>query len=205
MPGLMRDEKLIVFLKAPRPGQVKMRLAATLGAAAACAAYRRLVETLLRQIATLKNVELRFTPDDAESEIKPWMQEHWQLAEQGAGDLGRRLDQAFQSAFRNGSGRVVIIGSDCPEVTAADIESAYAALLSHDVVVGPAVDGGYWLIGLRAAQPALFIDMPWSTSLLLRETLERSRDAALRVHFLRTLSDVDTEADWRRFLAEAKA
>jgi len=198
----MNESRLLVFLKAPRQGAVKTRLAATLGAVEACAAYRLLVERLIRQLASLENVDLCFAPDDARSEIKPWAQPEWRLTAQGNGDLGWRLDRAFRRAFDEGAQRVVIIGSDCPEAGAHDIQAAWTALLSHDVVLGPATDGGYWLIGLRAPQPQLFVDIPWSTDKVLRETQEHCRAAGLTTHMLRELSDVDTEADWRRFLAK---
>jgi rSAM/selenodomain-associated transferase 1 len=201
----VNEQKLIVFLKAPRPGAVKTRLAATLGAVEACAAYRRLVETLLRQLAALENVELCFSPDDAGSEITGWAQPTWPLTTQGSGDLGHRLNQAFRRAFDEGAKSVVIIGSDCPEVSASDIQAAWTALLSHDLVLGPATDGGYWLIGLRTHRPELFADVPWSTNGVLRATLERSRAAGLRAHLLRELSDVDTAADWRSFLSKSGA
>ena len=197
----MNVQRLIVFLKAPRPGAVKTRLATTLGAAEACGAYCLLVETLLRQLAALENVELCFAPDDAGSEIMPWAQPTWRLTAQGTGALGSRLDRAFRRAFDEGAKRIVIIGSDCPEVSASDIQAAWTALLPYDVVIGPATDGGYWLIGLRAPQPGLFEDIPWSTNAVLRETLDWCRAAGLTTHLLRELSDVDTEADWRRFLA----
>jgi hypothetical protein len=195
--------KLIVFVKAPRPGTVKTRLASSLGAAAACAAYRRLVGTLLRRLATLGNVELCFTPDDAGSEILSWARPKWGLRAQGGGDLGARLDRAFQRAFTEGAGRVVVIGSDCPDVAASDIHAGWAALHSHDVVLGPAADGGYWLIGLRAPHPELFTGISWSTAAVLPETRARCGSAGLTTHLLRKLSDVDTEVDWRRFLTGA--
>jgi rSAM/selenodomain-associated transferase 1 len=201
----MSEQRLIVFLKAPRPGAVKTRLAATLGASEACTAYRHLVGTLLRQLAALENVELCFSPDDAGSEILGWAQPTWGLTAQGSGDLGHRLNHAFRRAFDEGAKRVVIIGSDCPAVNASDIQEAWTALLSHEVVLGPATDGGYWLIGLRTHRPELFADVPWSTNGVLRETLERSRAARLKTRLLRELTDVDTEADWRRFLAKAGA
>ena len=198
----MNVQRLIVLLKAPRPRTVKTRLAATLGAVAACAAYRHLVETLLRHLPALENVELCFTPDDAGSEVKPWAQPSWRLTAQGNGDLGCRLEQAFRRSFDEGARRVVIIGSDCPDVGERDIQAAWAALSSHDVVLGPATDGGYWLIGLHAPRPDLLANIPWSTDGVLRQTLERCRAAGLTTHLLRELSDVDTEADWRRFLAK---
>ena len=192
--------RLVVFLKAPRPGSVKTRLAETLGADAACAAYRQLVERLLANLAPLVAVELCFTPPDASSEINPWLRTEWAARPQSEGDLGERLHAAFTEHFLTEAERVVIIGSDCPAVTAADIEDAWLALDGHDVVLGPALDGGYWLIGLRAPQAALFSEMPWSTNAVFAETMHRARESDLRVALLRELSDVDTAADWERWL-----
>ncbi|MBI2925144.1 MAG: TIGR04282 family arsenosugar biosynthesis glycosyltransferase [Verrucomicrobia bacterium] len=196
-------EQLIIFVKAPRPGAVKTRLAETLGAVAACEAYCRLVESLLSRLASLREVELRFTPDDAGAEIKRWLGPGWTARPQGTGDLGTRLEAAFVEAFARGAERVVIIGSDCPRVTVEDVQAAWRALEEHDVVLGPATDGGYWLIGLRSRQRELFDGIAWSTSRVLAQTLARAQAAGLRVQRLRELSDVDTAEDWRGFLASS--
>ena len=193
-------KKLIVFVKAPRPAAVKTRLAESIGTEAACAAYRRLVETLLKQLRNLRAVELCFSPDDAAAEIQSWLEEDWNSRPQGGGDLGQRLQSAFERAFANGVNRAVIIGSDCPAVTAEDIYEAWRRLRTHDVVLGPATDGGYWLVGLGRPQPQLFRDIPWSTERVFIETTKRIRQAGLSVQLLRELQDVDTEAEWRRFL-----
>lgn len=195
--------RLVVFLKAPRAGQVKTRLAGALGADAACAAYRQLVEALLARLAPLRAVELCFTPPDALAEIKPWVRNGWSTCPQTGGDLGERLHAAFAGHFRSDAEHVVIIGSDCPDVTATDIEDAWLALAAHDVVLGPALDGGYWLIGLRAPQPGLFTAMPWSTDRVFSETMRRARESDLRVAVMRELADVDTEADWTRWVSRA--
>jgi len=195
--------KLIVFLRAPRPGEVKTRLAATIGDEAACEAYRKLVEKLLENLASLNEVELCFAPDEAEAEIRPWLKTGWRLSPQGGGDLGARLHRAFESACHSGAKHVVAIGSDCPEVTPGDIESAWIALQSHDAVIGPANDGGYWLIGLNEPRWSLFEGVAWSTDHVLAQTIERCRTAGLRVRLLRELDDVDTEDDWRRYLWRA--
>ncbi len=189
-------ERLLVFLKAPRPGTVKTRLAATLGEAQATAAYGRLVEAVLGHISELSAVELRYTPDTAASEISPWRRPTWLLAPQGGGDLGQRLARAFSEQFAGGARKVVIIGSDCPELTAPDIRAAWAALDHSDLVIGPAHDGGYWLIGLKTACPSLFAGIDWSTAEVLRQTLAQANAGGLRVAQLRTLSDIDSEADW---------
>jgi uncharacterized protein len=190
------SEQLIIFVKAPRRGTVKTRLAASIGAAPALAVYRRLVAVLREELKRLPNVELRYSPDDAASEIAAWLQPDWRSTPQGAGDLGQRMNAAFAEHFAAGAERVVIVGSDCPDVSAADIRTAWAALRSNDVMLGPATDGGYWLIGLRAPQPELFAHMPWSRSTVLKQTLERARELGLSVGLLRELSDVDTVEDW---------
>src|SRR5688572_19334877 len=112
----MANERAIVFVKAPRPGSVKTRLAHTVGPEAACAAYGRLVETLLQALSSLPEVELRFAPDDAEKEIQSWLRKGWRARPQGGDDLGQRMQTAFADAFAEGASRVVIVGSDCPEV-----------------------------------------------------------------------------------------
>jgi hypothetical protein len=200
----MPANQLIIFVKAPRPGTVKTRLAQTLGAEAACAAYRRLVETLLSHLWTTRNVEVRFTPDDAFQEIAPWLRAGWKVSPQAGGDLGERLVRAFQDAFVAGARRVVIIGSDCPDILKDDIEAAWASLKKNDVVLGPASDGGYWLIGLCAAAPSLFEGVPWSSAAVLQQTCHRARAAGLTVELLRELHDVDTIDDWQRFLRSAR-
>ena len=197
----MDEDKLIVFVKAARAGAVKTRLAKSIGAAAAVAAYRQLVETLLNQLRGLSGVEVCFSPDDAAGEVQRWLDESWHSQPQGDGDLGQRLQAAFQRAFDAGAKRVAIIGSDCPAIRVEDIREAWSGLQTHDVVLGPATDGGYWLVGLRQIQPGLFRGVHWSTDTVFTETFQRAQLAGLRVQLLRELADVDTEAEWRAFLA----
>ena len=197
----MQAEKLIIFVKAPRPGEVKTRLAKALGPELAAAAYRQLVEKLLTELDSLKAVELRFSPDEAQNEIQPWLKPDWQLQPQGPGDLGARLRRAFAQSFAAGVQRVVIIGSDCPAVTRQHVAASWTVLEQQDMVLGPARDGGYWLVGLRAPHPAIFENIRWSTATVLPETLARARRAHLSVRLLGELNDVDTGRDWREYLA----
>jgi hypothetical protein len=192
-------QKLVIMLKAPRPGSVKTRLARALGDEPACAAYRELVECLLANLASIVPVELRYAPDDAPAEIAPWLAPGWSSAPQGPGDLGQRLRSAVQQAFTPGPARLVIVGSDCPWVTGQDIHDAWRALKDHDLVLGPARDGGYWLIGLNRPELALFDGVTWSSSEVFQQTLACARRLDLKVHILRSLSDVDEEADWFAF------
>jgi rSAM/selenodomain-associated transferase 1 len=191
----MPEPHVIVFLKAPRLGTVKTRLAATIGEDAALAAYRLMAETVLNTLAGWPSVELRITPDDAEPELRQWIQSDWQCAPQGSGDLGNRMHRAFSEANRP----AIIIGTDCPTFQIEDLIKAADALSWHDVVLGPATDGGYWLIGLTEPHPFLFENVPWSTESVLAETLARAKAAALTCHLLREQSDVDTEEDWKKW------
>jgi uncharacterized protein len=189
--------RLIVFLKAPLPGTVKTRLAAEVGDEKACAIYCELVETLLANLAPVYDLELRISPNDGD--ISQWARAGWAVRGQGTGTLTNRLILAFAEAFAQGADRVVIIGSDCPEVAVADIEAAWTALKTHDVVLGPAADGGYWLVGLCRPLPEIFTGIPWSSSQVLEKTMAIARQLGCKTHLLRTLNDVDTFADWQRF------
>lgn len=202
MPGgaVEDSRRVVVFLKAPRPGEVKTRLAADLDPPAAAAIYRVLVERTLAVVAGAWQVELRYAPDDAREEIAPWLRPGWRGAAQGGGDLGVRLERAVSDAMGGGVNRVVLVGTDCPELGTADIEEAWRDLELHDVVLGPATDGGYWLIGLRRRWPELFRDIPWSTDRVLATTRARAAGAGLRLALLRERADVDTLEDWRRWL-----
>lgn len=189
--------RLVVFLRAPRLGQVKSRIAATVGEAAALRIYERLVSKVLGNLASLPDLELRFTPDDARDEIWAWIRPGWNAAAQGGGDLGQRMLRAFETHFNTGARRVVVIGSDSPDVNAEDVREAWKALEDHEVVLGPACDGGYWLIGLRRPEGALFEGMEWSNHRVLAETLRRAEARRLSCRQLRMLRDIDTVEDWR--------
>ncbi len=196
----MSRDLLIIFLKAARPGGVKTRIAVTTGPERACAIYKEMTAIVLDRFGSLQNVELRFSPDDALAEIQPLLRETWKARPQGEGDLGARLLRAFASGFASGAERVVIVGSDCPEIKSSDVRTAWKELDLHDVVVGPAVDGGYWLIGLKAAHVDLFSDISWSSDQVLAQTLSRAKSLGLRIQLLRILSDVDTEEDWKAWV-----
>mgnify|MGYP000468083695 CR=1 FL=1 len=191
----MSEPRIIIFVKAPRPGFVKTRLGDDIGPKNACDAYCKLVNTLLDSLTDLPHVELRFTPDDAESEISQWLCGGWTAVPQGEGDLGQRMHRAIGQA----KCPAIVIGSDCPSIRLTDISDAREALDKHDVVLGPAVDGGYWLIGLQVPCPALFDGIQWSANNVLKETLARSEKAGLSVYLLRELADVDTAEDWAAY------
>jgi uncharacterized protein len=197
--------KLVIFIKAPRLGAVKSRLAKTLGEENALAAYKLMTDRLLANLIGLPGIEIRFSPDDAEDEVRKWLGNGFEFSPQGSGDLGERLQRAFEESFARGFGRTVIIGSDCPYVTRSDIEMAWASLANCEAVIGPAADGGYWLIGLRSPQPRLFEEISWSSDSVFETTLERICAANLPHDCLRELNDIDAESDWRHYIAERGA
>jgi uncharacterized protein len=188
---------LLLFVRAPRSGEVKRRLAAGVGEARALAVYQRLAgiaAAAARAAAPALDVRLLFTPDDAEAEMRAWLGEgDWHA--QGWGDLGERLERAFASAFAEGYGPVLAVGSDLPELDAGDLSAALDALAGAEAVVGPAEDGGYWLIGLRGERSLPFRGIDWSTPAVLPQTLARLRADGVEPALLRTQRDVDTVDD----------
>jgi rSAM/selenodomain-associated transferase 1 len=195
---------LIVFLKHPEPGAVKTRLTPALGAEAAAALYRALAEEVLKAtVPRLGEYEtlVFFDPPGAVEAIRAWLP-GMRLRPQCAGDLGARMTAAFRRAFERGGRRVAIIGTDAPAVSRETVVGALAALDEADVVVGPAEDGGYYLLALRAPRPELFEGVAWSTPAVLEQTLARAATAGLRVRQLRRLRDIDTledvQAEWPR-------
>jgi hypothetical protein len=186
---------ILVFVRAAEAGRVKTRLAAAIGAEGALRVYRRLAEHTVRE-ARAVDAELRihFTPADRELQVRAWLGDARYLPQAG-GDLGTRMEAAFRAAFADGAERVVIIGSDLPDLSAALLRDAFAALDTYPAVLGPARDGGYYLLGMRAPIPGVFDGVPWSTPEVLTLTLERLRAAGIEPALLATLSDVDEVGD----------
>ena len=193
---------LLVFAKAPRPGEVKTRLARTLGRRgspdheAATALFRRMGRLIVDNVAEAPAVlTVCYDPPGAEAEMREWLgpapQRYWP---QGGGDLGERMSRMFARAFEHAE-RAVVIGTDTPAVGARTIARALAALDTADVVLGPSRDGGYYLMALREAQPKLFSGVAWSTGSVLAETVARARTLELQVTLLEVEADIDTAAD----------
>lgn len=191
---------LIAFVKEPRPGQVKTRLARDLGAELAASLYRRLAELELRHTQPEAGEYERvvyFAPAGAEPEIASWLPGETLEAQSGA-DLGARMARAFEQVLERGARRAVIVGSDVPWVSRGHVRQALAALEAHDVALGPTGDGGYYLLALARPLPELFERMPWSTPQVLPETLARAAALGLSVSGLEPLDDIDTLVDLER-------
>jgi rSAM/selenodomain-associated transferase 1 len=187
------ETRVVVMAKHPVPGRVKTRLAATLGAEAAAALARAFVLDLAARLAALPyRVTWAYWPAEADfAALVPGAR----CRPQRGTDLGTRMADAVAYAFAEGTAPVLVLGTDAPHLSAELLAEAAAALVEDDVVLGPADDGGYYLIGLRAPAPVLFTGVEWGTARVLAETLARAREAGLRVHLLPPDFDVDLPAD----------
>jgi rSAM/selenodomain-associated transferase 1 len=194
------QEGLLVFVRPPELGKVKTRLAATVGEQRALAIYERLLDhtrSVCRQAAAGKYI---FYAGEVPLQ-DPWISIANQRLPQANGDLGARMEAAFETAFTSGCQKVVIIGSDCPLLEAGHLEEALSTLNDKDVVIGPSTDGGYYLLGMKRLHTALFRNRSWSTSTVFAEAMETIEALGLSVHVLEALTDVDEEKDlppnWR--------
>ncbi|MGH7675645.1 MAG: TIGR04282 family arsenosugar biosynthesis glycosyltransferase [Gemmatimonadales bacterium] len=189
---------LAVFVKAPVAGRVKTRLAAEVGVHNAAEIYRGLGRRVVAAcVGRGYDTVVWFAPLGARRAVRHWLKGLRVAAfrAQGSGVLGARLAAVFCQHFREGARRVILIGSDCPGVDSRLVSRALAALDKHELVVGPARDGGYYLVGLRAPAPQLFRGIAWSTDAVLEQTLARARQLGLSAALLPTLRDVDTASD----------
>lgn len=187
---------LIIFAKAPLPGQVKTRLAAAVGAeAAAGLAARMLAHTLAQAVAAdLTSIELCGSPAGHPLLASAAERAGVALTGQVEGDLGRRMGAAFRRTLARHR-RVLMIGTDCPALRPADLAQAAAALSGCDAFLRPTDDGGYILIGLSRFHPRLFEAMPWSTPAVMEQTRLRLRRLGWRWQEGTALADVDEPAD----------
>jgi len=187
---------VLLFLKAPRPTFVKTRLAADLGDEKACLVYQALVKHTLSQIPTQFDLHIYFAPADKETELemRDWLgSENITYHPQVSGDLGQRLQQACEDRLKAGSPSLILLGGDCADLTTAHLIEAGDLLAKGQPVIGPAEDGGYWLLGLNAEAPLelLFQNIPWSTPEVLPLTRSRFLEKEITPHELEILSDID--------------
>ncbi len=190
-----------IMAKAPRAGDVKTRLCPPLTVAEAADLYRAFLLDKIEQVRSLEAAShgIAHTPDDARAifaELAP----DFILIPQRGGDLGRRLAATFAHFFAGGYTGVLLVDSDTPSLPTEFLLQALDVIAKPDtdLVLGPSEDGGYYLVGLRAARPELFEGVPWSTSGVLPETTRRARDLGLGVAWLPRWFDVDTGPDLER-------
>ena len=190
---------MLVFAKAPVAGFAKTRLIPALGGEGAARLAARLLRRAVEQAcdAAPGAVTLCCSPDTTHPAFQAWTRDaRVTLADQGDGDLGARMTAAFSRTLGDGSERpAVLIGTDAPGLDAAYLREAVQALRHHDAVFGPALDGGYTLVGLRHPAPGLFRDIAWSTAAVMTQTRDRLHTLGLSHAELAPLADIDEPAD----------
>lgn len=190
--------RVILFVKAPIPGQVKTRLARKLGGQAAVRLYKCFVNDLVKKIESAGlHLYIFYDPPDAEAAIRAWLGCNRFCFPQKGKDLGERMSLAFQQTFSGGVQRAVLIGSDLPDLPAEIIANALTALNESPAVIGPSKDGGYYLIGFRPSsfRTDVFEDIPWSSERVLSATLDRFAKTGIPFWTAPEWNDIDTPED----------
>ncbi|CAM2008576.1 TIGR04282 family arsenosugar biosynthesis glycosyltransferase [Acanthopleuribacter pedis] len=198
----MTSSALICFLKFPAPGHVKTRLAAEIGDEHAVDLYASLAERLITEVYPMEggyDLVLCYDPQHDQEQFETWLGSNWTFWEQERGDLGTRLSCAVDRALDEGYQKIALIGSDCIGFSEESIDAMFGELDHHDFVVGPASDGGYYLIALKEYNPWLFEDIHWSTETVLETTLDKIEVREKTVHQLEEKQDIDTIDDLSAF------
>jgi rSAM/selenodomain-associated transferase 1 len=199
---------LLIFVKYPEPGKVKTRLASTIGAELAAQLYSEFIRATFSFTQQIKAATrfVTFTPAEKEQEFHKHFAGPFQwFAQIDSTDLGARIQHAIRRVQQSGYSHVITLGTDSPALPVEYLEQAVVALENHDLVLGPATDGGYYLIGLKSAPPPeLFTGIDWSTERVLHQTLQRAEQLRMSVHLLPAWYDVDDLATLRRFCNENK-
>ncbi len=199
---IINQQVVILFTRYPRPGKVKTRLIGRLGAQGAADLHRKMTEQVLHQIKpVLQTVKIQlhiYYCEGSKQEMTNWLGSGFSYHLQQGDGLGQRMANGFIQAGQQGAGRILLIGSDCPEIDADILLQGMENLRTHDLVLGPAMDGGYYLIGLNGAkteQTTLFDDISWGTDQVLRQTITQAENAGLSFHLLPQLHDIDRPED----------
>jgi rSAM/selenodomain-associated transferase 2/rSAM/selenodomain-associated transferase 1 len=190
---IVHKQKLILFTRFPEAGKTKTRMIPHLGAEGAAQLQKEMTEHIVRQAQKIgAPIEIRYASGSLEK-MRAWLGEDLDYAEQGEGDLGERMERTFADQFTAGVERVVLVGSDCPSNDWKNMEAAFQSLETTDCVIGPANDGGYYLIGLNQPVPQLFHGIDWGGPHVFEQTMKAA--SGLSVHRLPNLHDVDLPED----------
>lgn len=193
-----KEPLILLFVKAPIPSGVKSRLAATIGHEAALCLYKNFVLDILETLNRSRYpCRICYYPPDAGGMVADWLGPGYQYEPQEGGDLGERMEHAFRKAFSDGRDSGVLIGSDIPDLPECVLDEAINAVQKRDIAVGPAADGGYYVIGLtkNSIPPDLFRGIAWGSTTVYQETVKAALRAGLSVYELPVWRDVDTIDD----------
>ncbi len=198
-PLTILQQHLIIFTRYPEPGKTKTRLIPALGAIGAANLQRQMTEYTISQVKELQKLikvssQVRFAGGDLQL-MEDWLGDGLVYQPQGDGDLGLRMRRSLYDSFQGQATQVVIIGTDCPGLNFQILAQAFDQTNKVDLVLGPALDGGYYLIGLRRFIPELFMNIDWGSSQVLHQTVEIANQLNLSYHYLPQLADVDRPED----------
>ncbi len=195
---------LIIFVRNPVLGKVKTRLAATLGNENALEIYKQLLQHTHDITQSLPYQKFIFFADYI-NENDLWENDSYVKQLQHGDDLGSRMANAFSQLFDDGYQQICIIGSDCIELTGYILRAAFEQLQHHDAVIGPSLDGGYYLLGMSQPILGIFENKNWSTNEVLPATLKSIHNKNLSLFLLPQLSDIDTAEDWQQYQSNLKS
>ena len=193
-----RDETVLVFARAPVPGRIKTRLAPEVSGDRITDLYKCFVADILSMLLDAGHpVWICHDPPEAGPVMRAWLGDHLAYQPQIGKDLGEKMANAFATVFAAGIKKAVLIGTDAPDLPSGYISRAFSALSEHDAVIGPAIDGGYYLIGFRADsfRTAIFENIPWSTPGVYAATIDRLSSSRSRVYLLPQWRDIDHYSD----------
>ncbi|ALB43201.1 hypothetical protein AA650_24585 [Anabaena sp. WA102] len=192
-------QHLIIFTRYPEPGTTKTRLIPVLGEVGAANLHKQMTEHTIFQVKELQrttrvSVEVRFTGGNLEK-MQNWLGNDLKYQSQGEGDLGAKMERSLINAFNQKAERVIIIGTDCPDLNSQILTTAFEELKVCNLVLGPALDGGYYLIGLQQPIAELFTNISWGTAQVFVKTVEIAQKLNLSMSYLQTLADIDRPED----------
>lgn len=207
MTNRTKDKLIIFFVKSADTGHVKTRLADRIGDNLATELYKSFALDTLAFVTKLKaNLQIHFWPEDKKNQLESWIGTQYDLTPQKGQGLGQRMKNAFLHAFENDFNRVIIIGSDSPDLPSEFIDQAFEELKSYDAVIGPAIDGGYYLIGFTKNSfcSQSFENITWSSQLVLDQTLEILKKHNKKIFLLPGWNDIDTADDLKALIIRSK-
>lgn len=201
------ENAIIVFARYPTEGKVKTRLASTIGDSFAKVFYRKIAENLFHHVRNVSktNKYLFYSELNEKDKIIKWVGRKFLFAHQDGESLGERMTNAFKKVFSHGNKRVVIVGSDIPDLSKEILQDAFNQLDNYDIVIGPSVDGGYYLLGMKNFQPEIFKNIEYSKSDVLKKTIEKITSLGLTYSTLISLQDIDTESDLIKWLDQTNS
>lgn len=199
------NNALIIFLRFPKTGEVKTRLAKTTSSDFAVKFYKSCAENIVKNVKKIPCINrfVFYSNGKEKDKITKWLGSKLYYSPQQGSDLGTRMKNAFQKVFSTGAQKIIIIGTDIPDLSNDIINNAFNLLESNDVVIGPSKDGGYYLLGIKKMYSQLFEKIEYSTDKVFSETLSRIKESNLSYQLLPELQDIDTEEDLIRWLNES--